>query len=110
MPLNHQDFVRLREMQTLCTQLEADVQQLAAFGKSLAAIDQRYKALATLYQAHWLRLSESKALSKAQCQQIEDMVAKGSYSVLGQDTIWNALSDTRAEYLRLLKSLAEKIE
>ena len=110
MPLSPDDFAQLQEMQTLCTALEDDLRQLRKFGKFLSSVDERYRKLGALYQAHWMELSESADLDDNQRQQIQAMVAKGSYSVLDQDTIWNALSDTNQEYLRLLKSLAQKIQ
>ena len=97
-------------MQTLCTALEDDLRQLRKFGKFLSSVDERYRKLGALYQAHWMELSESADLNDNQRQQIQAMVAEGSFSVLDQDTIWNALSDTNQEYLRLLKSLAQKIQ
>ena len=109
MPLPPDDFARLQEMQTLCTALEDDLRQLRKLGKFLSNVDSRYRKLGALYQAHWVELSESEDLDDNQRQQIQAMVAKGSYSVLDKDTIWNALTDTNQEYLRLLKSLAQKI-
>ena len=109
MPLSPEDFALLQQMQTLCTELEADVKQLRQLGKLLNRMDERYKQLPAIYQAHWMALTESEDLDDSQRQQIKAMVAKGSYSILGEDTIWNVLGDTNQEYVRLLKALARKI-
>lgn len=104
-----QDFAMLQEMQQLCTEVEQDVEKIAAFTQHLEAAHRRYQALSALYHNHWQRLTETEAISDTQKQQIESMVAAGSYSVFGQDTVWNALSDLHLEYIKLLKTLAQKI-
>ncbi len=109
MPLDAQDLEILKNMQRLCTDLENDVRNLSAFNEYLQSVNERYETLGSLYESDWLRLSESEKLDAAQIRQVEAMVAEGGFSVLGQDTIWNALSDTRIEYVQLLKALAKMI-
>ncbi len=107
--MNAQDFAVMKEMQHLCTSLEQDVKKLSEFNESLQAIHQRYENLSTLYQQHWQRIIESDELDLTQKKVIESIVAEGSYSVFGQDTVWNVLSDLHVEYIQLLKLLASQI-
>lgn len=107
--MNDHDFATLLDMQQLCTALEEDARQINAFADVLSAIEQRQQRLSALYQADWLRLVEETSLTDAQQKRLDDALSQDSYSILGQDTIWNALSDIREGYILLLKSLAEKL-
>ncbi len=109
MPLDQEDFEILKEMQRLCSALETDVKQMATFNDNLQAVNKRYEKLASLYQTEWQRLIESESLDATQRAQIEAMVPEGEFSIFWQDTVWNALSDTRIECVQLLKSLAKMI-
>lgn len=109
MPLTDTDFALLQKTQSLCSELEFDLKKLIAFKKYLNDVNKRYKGLSDLYHTHWQRLTESELLDSEQRMQIEAMVTEGEYSIFGQDTIWNVLSDIHIEYTQLLKSLAKKI-
>lgn len=109
MPLSQKDLSTLQEMQTLCSELEADLTQMVAFKRYLGEVEVRHQKLSTLYESQWQRLTESEQLSAEEQAVIESMVREGHYSILGQDTIWNALYDTKAQYVELLKALAEKL-
>ncbi|UJF24367.1 DUF4298 domain-containing protein [Suttonella sp. R2A3] len=107
--MNDQAFNTLLEMQRLYTELTQDAVELRAFVETLERIDQRYQALSTFYQDHWLALVESDCLSEAQQHALDEAVAPNTYSILGEDTIWNTISEIHQNYLTLLKSLAQKI-
>lgn len=109
MTMSPKDFSMLQSMQQLCTKLEQDIEQIAKFNGDLQATHHRYEELSALYHTHWQRLAESKTIDEVQKQQIEAMVADGSYSVFGQDTVWNALTELHTQYVELLKTLVQKI-
>lgn len=109
MPLTDKDFAKLARMQTLCTQLEADAGTLKAFINKLKNIEATRSELTQAYQEDWLTLTESGELSDTQYQQLNNMVANGGYSILAQDTIWDALSDVHAYYHKLLGMLANSL-
>ena len=106
MALSNDDLAKLQEMQTLTTQIEADIKSLGEFKKSLNEIIDRRDQLINLYESDWMELVDSDDLDDAQVQTIEKMVPEGSYSILNQDTIWDALNDLRTEYIDILKQLA----
>ena len=106
MALSNDDLAKLQEMQTLTTQIEADIKSLGEFKKSLNEIIDRRDQLINLYESDWMELVDSDDLEDSQVQTIEKMVPEGSYSILNQDTIWDALNDLRTEYIDILKQLA----
>ena len=109
MPLNEQDFSKLKEMQQLLYQVECDLRKLTKFRNSLASSRIRYSKLQELYHNDWLRLTESEELDKQQREEIERLVHKGHYSIFWQDTIWNALNDTYTEKLELIEILKQHL-
>ena len=108
MALPENDFTQLKDMQVACTQVEADARTLRDMVAAVESIRARYQSLSESYQADWQRLADDEKLSPSQRQQeeLDSMVAEGGYSVLGQDTIWNALEDVRSEIGALQKALA----
>ena len=106
MALKKSDYLKLQEMQDLCTQVEVDNVKLQEIETFLKASEKRRARLASLYQSDWGRLAESPRLSAVERRKIEDRVPQGHYSIFWQDTIWNALSDSDAERTRVLKTLA----
>lgn len=106
MLLPEQDFARLQAMQTACTQVENDARTLHAFAATLTSICTRYQTLSASYQADWQRLVDAVPLSERQQRILDGMVAEDSYSILGQDVIWNALEDVRTAIEMLRHVLA----
>ena len=109
MAMGKKGYAKLQKMQALCADVEADNRRLEHCLRSLKAAEKRRVALQDFYERDWLRLAESPDLSAAQAAGLQALVAEGGYSVLGQDTIWNALSDQHALRLKLLKHLAKHL-
>ncbi|MDO5626344.1 MAG: DUF4298 domain-containing protein [Pseudomonadota bacterium] len=109
MTLSKKDIAKLTRMNDLCEQVEADNQAIAQLCKRLKKSDKTSRELLDLYEKHWLELAEPGKLSDEQRREIDALAKKGRYSVLAQDTVWNALSDQHALRIKLLKALVKEI-
>lgn len=97
------------DMQRLCEAVEADNTQLEALLSQLELMQQRSAQLDEFYQQRWLHGSEQLARDTAAMQRLQDLPASGHYSILGQDTIWDALSERQELIKTLLKHLAKAL-
>ncbi|MDO5687380.1 MAG: DUF4298 domain-containing protein [Neisseria sp.] len=109
MAMTKKDFDKLKQMQSLCAEVESDNKQLKQLLRLFKTADKRRDELQTLYENDWLHLVESEELSKEQRRELESLQAKGKYSILDQDTIWNALSDQYDLRVQLIKAAVKTL-
>ena len=107
MALSDKDFKKLQDMQALTAELEADIKTLASFKKYLNATAKRQEQLGQFYQEEWMELVDSEDFDEEQEAALKKMVKKGHYSILDQDTIWDALNGIQDQYSSLLKALVK---
>jgi hypothetical protein len=107
MALLPEQLQRLLAMQTLCERVEGTAQELEAAVQKIAVLQQEAQALQDFYQHEWLELISDERLSEADRQAVQS--AATGYSVLGQDTIWDALEQVRAVQVRLIKQLVQSL-
>ena len=101
---------KLIEMQALCHQVEADANKISEFIIFLQEADERRKGLADFLQEDWMFYYEDEENKEAWDKELEKHVAEDSFSILDEDTIWDALMDERQETLELLKTIVPLIE
>lgn len=106
MALSKKDQAKLEEMQRLCTAVEQDIIEIENFRQFFTQAFQRLIKLSEFYDKDWLRIVDSGKLDEAGVQAVEKLTKEGQYSILDEDTIWDALTDSRAVYIALLKDLA----
>lgn len=106
---------RLIAMQTLCVQVEKDCEVIENFAAFLQEARKRQQELATFYEEEWMDLvydgdinphPDADALNETLIAHIPE----GHYSIMGEDTIWNALVAHRFALLELLKTLVPMID
>ena len=107
MSLSKEDENKLVEMQQLCNQVEQDIVKINEFKDFLLEAGARFDALAEWYDEDWLRVIDSEEIDDEQTALVEGIVPEGHYSILNQDTIWDALTESRDAYVQLLKTLAD---
>jgi len=106
---------KLRAMQTLYAQIDQDNKAIEAFTQFLIESKQRCDALSEFYENEWLDVVEEdewrveKGLPSLGIEVYESSEPNGKYSILGEDTIWNTLSENRQILLELLKTLVPMI-
>ena len=101
---------KLIEMQTLCHQVEEDANKISEFITFIQEANKRRKMLADFYQNGWMFYFEDEENQDKWDKALEAHIVKGSYSILGEDTIWDALFDGRMEILELLKTIVPMID
>ena len=107
MALLPEQLQRLLAMQTLCERVEGTAQELEAAVQKIAVLQQEADTLQDFYQHEWLELISDERLSDADRQAVQS--AATGYSVLGQDTSWDALEQVRAVQVRLIKQLVQSL-
>ena len=106
MPLAQEDYEKLSKMQELTNLAIQDTRKIDEIIQYLEQVSQRQDELMDLYQEDWMRLVEDENLDEAQEEALQALVSDGQYSVLDQDTIWNALEELSDAQVNLLKYLA----
>lgn len=106
MPISQNDYDKLARMQVLAETATEDKRKIDEFIQFLEEVSQRQDELMDLYQEDWMRLVEDENLDEAQEEALQALVSEGQYSVLDQDTIWNALEELSDAQVNLLKYLA----
>lgn len=98
---------QLASLQMLCLQVEQDNAEIQAFLKQLKVAEKRRKQLTEAYHQDWQALAK---LPQETLAQIQVEVPEGHYSVLAEDTIWDALETGRQARVALLKLLVKQID
>lgn len=107
---------KLRAMQTLYARIDQDNKAIEAFTQFLIESKQRCDALSEFYENEWLDVvgederRVEKGLPSLGIEAYESSAPNGKYSILGEDTIWNALVDHRESLLKLLKTIVPMID
>ena len=110
MAISSEQRDKLLQMQVLCDRVIDRTAALAATGSAIRALNKDLDALARLYQDDWLSICTSGKLSRRDERSLEEAAANGRYSILAQDTIWNALQDARELQLSLAKLLVKSLK
>lgn len=80
-------------------------QALFPVGQQVQALAAALRQLLAVYGEHWLALHQANDLDAAGHAALQAAIAPGRHSVLGQDTVWNALQGARQLQLALAKAL-----
>lgn len=106
---------KLRAMQTLYARIDQDNKAIEDFTKFLIESKQRCDTLSEFYENEWQDVVEEddsrveKGFPSLGIEVYESSEPNGKYSILGEDTIWNTLSENRQILLELLKTLVPMI-
>lgn len=95
--------------QNLCDEVIDQTRALAQTRTLMRSLNRNLAALAEFYDGDWLAISASKHLTDDDERLIQEAAAKGRYSILAQDTIWDALQDARQAQLALTRLLARNL-
>ena len=109
MSLGKKKFEKLLKMQELSTQVEDDNARLAGLLQELKDAGKRHEELHELYDRDWMELAGSPDLTDDQVAALERDPSNQRYSILAEDTIWNALSDQYDLKIRILKAVAKRL-
>lgn len=109
MPMKQADLDLLVEMQQLCSATENDLVELERIHQFLEERGARWKRLGELYQEEWPRLVDSEELDAEQTGLLAGMVPEGRYSILDQDTIWDATSELHGKLVAIMKLLVAQL-
>ena len=101
---------RLIEMQALCHLVEEDANKISDFIAFIQETEARKQKLAEFYQSEWMFYYEDEKNKEAWNKELEKHVAEDSFSILDEDTIWDALMDERLETIELLKTIVSTID
>ena len=110
MALPDSHLKKLLSMQELCERIIDQTQARAANQKVIRALNKDLRELETLYEKDWLSLVSSQQISGKDEAALAAAVGKGRYSVLDQDTIWNALQDAYQVQMALTKLLVKNLK
>lgn len=103
------DLSKLLAMQGLCDRIVDQTKALAGTDKAIRNLNKDLRELEMLYEKDWLALAGDQRLSEEDQQALAAAVPKGRYSVLDQDTIWNALQDAYRLQISLTKLLVKHL-
>lgn len=101
---------KLIEMQKLCHQVEADANKISDFIVFLQEAYERRNVLGEFLQSEWMFYHEDDKNIEAWSKELEKHIAEDSFSILDEDTIWDALMDERLETIELLKTIVSTID
>ena len=101
---------KLTEMQSLCEQLEHNLQTLQTLNQNLPKIITQMKRLRELYQSDWLEAVDELKTDEVAWERVYQLASEGHYSVLGEDTIWDVLTETDKESKQLLHQLVDLLD
>ncbi|MDO5674552.1 MAG: DUF4298 domain-containing protein [bacterium] len=110
MPLPETDLKKLLAMQDLCDRIIDQTKALAATQKAIRSLNKDLRKLESLYEKDWLSIVSDKRISGKDEAALAAAVKKGRYSVLGQDTIWNALQEAYQVQVALTKVLVKNLK
>ena len=110
MPLPDTDLKKMLAMQDLCDRIIDQSKALASAQKVIRSLNKDLRQLEDLYEKDWLAISSDKRLDRNDEQALAAAAKKGRYSVLGQDTIWNALQDAYQLQMALTKLLVKNLK
>lgn len=96
MKLDNEVLSRLNLHQKMYDDLTKEVEGLHVFEKKFKEISEKMRTLSTYYQEDWMRDVDS----------IKNTEKALDYTILGQDAIWNLLSDHYQFNKKMLKVLA----
>lgn len=96
MKLDNEVLSRLNLHQKMYDDLTKEVEDLHVFEKKFKEISEKMLTLSTYYQEDWMRDVDS----------IKNTEKALDYTILGQDAIWNLLSDHYQFNKKMLKVLA----
>lgn len=97
-------------MQELCDRITDQTRALAATQKAIRTLNKDLRELESLYEKDWLALVSDKRIDAQDEEALTASSKKGCYSVLGQDTIWNALQDAYQLQMALTKLLVRNLK
>ncbi len=109
MALQTMDFQQLVEMQVLCDKVLDQTEALALALETAQALHQGLKQLEDFYDRDWLRIYSDERLTDADHAALRPHIQDGRYSILSQDTIWDALQAARQAQLSLAKLLVKQL-
>lgn len=109
MPKIDKKINKLIKAQHLCETVHAQTQALAATCQLAAELQTNLSALAAFYEKEWRHLREDPDLNEAALERLSDASSGTTYSVLGEDTIWNLLYEAEQTQRQLLKTLAQSL-
>ena len=100
------DLQQVIRMQGVCDRVIGQAEALGAVVEAIASLNRDIRELEAFYQGDWLRLHDAPAPEGEARAALLGSIAPGNYSILSQDTIWDALQNARRVQLALLKRLA----
>lgn len=100
---------RIDSIQQLNQQLVEDLAGLKALEEKLPAIVERIEALKIYYESSWLGDTELAERYPDSVGQHFRTLRPSQYSILGQDTIWDTLTDHREVAIALIRLLVRAI-
>lgn len=109
MALRKIDLQKLIEMQTLCDRVIDKTEALTLALETVRALNEDLSQLEGLYDNDWLRIYSDKRLTDSDGEALLSYVKDGRYSILSQDTIWDALQDAQQIQLSLAKLLVKHL-
>ena len=110
MPLPDTDLKKMLAMQDLCDRIIDQSKALASEQKVIRSLNKDLRELESLYEKDWSSIASDKRIDEKDEQALAAAAKKGRYSVLGQDTIWNALQDAYQLQMALTKLLVKNLK
>ena len=99
------DIEQLVQMQQLCDRVIEQTEALEPMVEAVANLNRDIRQLEAVYGQDWLRLQDALPASEDDPAALIASIAPGRYSILSQDTIWDALYAARQVQLALVKRL-----
>ncbi|MGH8054799.1 MAG: DUF4298 domain-containing protein [Stenotrophomonas sp.] len=109
MALQKNDLQLLIEMQALCDKVLDQTEALAPMLETVDTLNHDIKRLEAFYDKDWLRLHDDKQLTDSDHEALRPHIKDGRYSILAQDTIWDAFVTAREIQLSLTKLLVKHL-
>lgn len=103
------DLQKLVEMQALCDKIIDQTEALAPTLKTVRSLNKDLRQLEVFYDKDWLQIYSDKRLTDSDHETLLSYVKDGRYSILGEDTIWNAFCAAREIQLSLAKLLVKHL-
>ena len=107
--MDNADVEQLVLMQQLCDRVTEQTEALEPVVQAIARLNGDIQRLGAMYEQDWLRLHDALLAGSNGPAALLASIAPGRHSILGQDTIWNALHEARQVQLALLKRLAASL-
>lgn len=105
MTMDNADIEQLVRMQQLCDRVINQTEALEPVLEAIAGLNKDIQQLEAIYGQDWLRLHDALPAGADTPAALHACIAPGRYSVLSQDTIWDALQAARQVQLALAKRL-----